>query len=74
MEALRQKRGLALDDPEETGCKHEKCCPEFNSEEAKNLDSYEVRKKYPRFMGACPDCGSQVIYYASAEHYIMGDW
>lgn len=34
----------------------------------------EIRKRWPRFMGACPTCGANVIVYASTEHYTYGDW
>lgn len=35
----------------------------------------EIRKRWPRLCGKCPKgCGYDGIYYASREHYIMGDW
>ncbi len=35
----------------------------------------EIRKRWPRLMGACPKgCGFHGIYYASAAHYTFGDW
>lgn len=34
----------------------------------------EIRKRWPRFDGECPDCGKHLIAYASSEHYIFGDW
>ena len=47
----------------------------FDPEEAKGLDAYEVRKKFPRMWGPCPKgCGFNGIAYASPEHYIAGDW
>ena len=55
-------------------CDHEKCKPEYDSELAKNMTSIEVRKHFPRFFGKCPDCNEEVIYYASTEHFVMGDW
>jgi len=56
-------------------CTHPQTTPPFDAEDARKLnDAGEVRKKYPRFFGQCPDCGAQVIGYASYEHYIMGDW
>lgn len=60
------------DDP--NACKHESCTPEFDPELAKGLSSSEVQRKFPRFDGVCPDCQGLVIVYASAAHYILGDW
>jgi predicted RNA-binding Zn-ribbon protein involved in translation (DUF1610 family) len=34
----------------------------------------EIRKRWPRGEGQCPDCGGQVIAYASHAHYTYGDW
>ncbi len=39
-----------------------------------SLSESEVRRRFPRYEGPCPDCGEGVIFYASAEHYIAGDW
>ena len=55
-------------------CKHEAVQPTFDNEAAAGLDEHEVRKRWPRFSGRCSECGQRVILYASAEHYIMGDW
>jgi hypothetical protein len=56
-------------------CKHTGVpLPAFNSSEAFNIQSEEVRKRFPRFSGTCPDCKGLVIVYASYEHYIAGDW
>lgn len=47
----------------------------FDQEDAKNLKTPEVRKKYPRLDGECPKgCGFSGIGYASHAHYIYGDW
>jgi hypothetical protein len=47
----------------------------YNSEEAAGRSSYEVREKFPRLSGYCPlGCGYYGVYYASFEHYVMGDW
>ena len=59
-------------DPET--CEHPKCLPKFDEKAARGLDEFEVRKRWPRFDGKCPDCGALLIQYASAMHYIMGDW
>lgn len=48
---------------------HEKIV-HFDSEKAKDMDTYQVRKNYPRVQ--CPACGA--VIYASFEHYIAGDW
>lgn len=42
----------------------------FDSQAAKELDPYEIRKRWPRV--TCPECRS--LLYASYEHYIAGDW
>jgi len=55
-------------------CPHEKVMPEFDAKAAYNLDAYEVRRRWPRFEGNCPDCGERLIAYASAAHYVAGDW
>lgn len=46
----------------------------FDAEAAKALDSYDVRKRWPRLDQECPDCKARVISYASFEHYIAGDY
>ncbi len=33
----------------------------------------EIRRRWPRG-NKCPDCGMMGIFYASYEHYIIGDW
>lgn len=48
--------------------------PKFDREKAKTMTSDEVRRIYPRLHYACPACKSNVIGYASFEHYLMGDW
>lgn len=56
-------------------CDHALHTPPF---EASVIDpeasTEEVRKRFPRFMGECSECGGYVILYASLEHYIRGDW
>jgi len=40
-----------------------------------NPNAAEVRRRWPRLNGPCPlGCGYVGIYYASREHYILGDW
>jgi hypothetical protein len=41
---------------------------------ARGLSAEEVRKRWPRFYGPCPDCNTTVIHYASTAHYVLGDW
>jgi len=55
-------------------CHHEKVMPVVNDDELLSMSSYEVRDKYPRFFGVCPDCKQRVICYASMKHYVAGDW
>lgn len=59
-------------DPKE--CTHEKVTPTVTDEQLKGLDAGEVRARYPRFVGKCPDCGTELIAYASRYHYMAGDW
>lgn len=57
-------------------CQHEKCVPkiDISDDELAKLTTEEVRQRYPRFDGQCPDCGQRVIFYASNMHYIAGDY
>lgn len=55
-------------------CDHAACIPAFDEDAAKGLDASEVRRRWPRFMGRCRDCGAQVIMYASWMQYIAGDY
>lgn len=57
-----------------TECKHPKTLPAFDEAAARGLGAGEVRARWPRFYGPCPDCGAQMIAYASYLHYLMGDW
>lgn len=42
---------------------------------AGNPAAEEIRRRWPRLYGLCPKgCGYNGIYYASHEHYVMGDW
>jgi hypothetical protein len=55
-------------------CPHARVMPTFDAIEARGLNSAQVRKRWPRFKGECPDCGDRMIAYASFEHYMAGDW
>lgn len=55
-------------------CTHDGAKVEFDEEAAKGLSVAEIRQRWPRFYGACPDCGRLIIKYASFMHYGMGDW
>lgn len=55
-------------------CDHAASMPKFDKIAAEGLGSYEVRERWPRFMGNCAECGQMVILYESFEHYLMGDW
>ena len=46
----------------------------FDADAAKGLTTYEIRARFPRFEGRCPDCGVSLIYYADYAHYVYGDW
>jgi hypothetical protein len=58
----------------ETDCAHPSATPAFDEEAARPLPAAEVRERWPRFFGTCPDCGISGIFYASFAHYVMGDW
>ena len=60
--------------PDQPGCSHFRCVPPFDPVAARLLEAEEVRLRWPRFEGPCPDCGELVIWYASPEHFIAGDW
>ena len=59
---------------ESMGCPHTACQPDFDEEGSRDCSAAEVRKRWPRFHGTCPRCGERLILYASALHYIRGDW
>lgn len=58
----------------QSACEHPDTLPPFDADAARGLDEREVRRRWPRFEGPCPACGALVIGYASAAHYIAGDW
>lgn len=55
-------------------CQHDGAKVEFDIVEAQKLDAHAIRQRFPRFNGKCPDCGCDLIKYASMEHYYYGDW
>lgn len=56
-------------------CKHEHPPGDFDAMFGVcNACTHEIRKRWPRGEGQCPDCGGQVIAYASYAHYGYGDW
>lgn len=57
-----------------SNCNHPKCIAVFDEEAAKGLDAVEVRRRWPRFEGRCPDCLAHMIVYASFAHCVCGDW
>ena len=56
------------------GCKHENLPVKYDSADCAGKGDAYVRKNYPRFYGPCPDCGENMIGYASFEHFVAGDW
>jgi len=60
----------------QNGCRHLRVHVEFDEEEMLrlNMSSADVQRRWPRFWGNCPDCGEMLIKYASAIHFIAGDW
>ncbi len=67
-------KSMAQPRQDKKNCTHAKCMPEFNEEEAEKMTAKQIREKYPRFQGICPDCGEQLIMYASTKQYIYGDY
>lgn len=63
-----------LAQPKAPVCEHPLTAVTFDEEASKGLSSQEIRKRWPRFHGPCPDCGETMIVYASYLHYVMGDW
>jgi hypothetical protein len=56
-------------------CQHPNLPPvPFDHEAARGLDSYEIRKRWPRGSDLCNVCGNYIVRYASFEHYCAGDW
>jgi hypothetical protein len=55
-------------------CDHVYPMPEFDEAAAKFLTPAEVRKRWPRYDGPCPNCGQRILSYASLSHFICGDW
>lgn len=56
-------------------CLHEAApSPPFDEEAARGLSSTEIQRRWPRWVGRCPGCGQVLIRYASALHYVAGDW
>lgn len=55
-------------------CTHPQVMPQYRDADFENLSASEIKQKFPRFFGQCPDCGEQVILYSSTLHYIAGDW
>lgn len=55
-------------------CQHTTVAPKYNDQDFGTLDEYEVRRRFPRFDGTCPECGTRIIIYSSYMHYIAGDW
>lgn len=58
------------------GCEHKQALEavSFDKDAAAGLTAYEVRKRWPRYSGICPECRCPLIGYASTEHYLAGDW
>lgn len=56
-------------------CNHPRTpVPAFDEVAARGLSAEEVRRRWPRGEGPCPDCGVPMITYASGAHFAYGDW
>jgi hypothetical protein len=65
----------AEENPVQAACDHGVVFDEEEYKKVGNMSDTEVRKRWPRLMGACPKgCGFNGIGYASYLHYIAGDW
>jgi hypothetical protein len=62
--------------PAPADCDHPRCVPPngFDAAAATALTAEEVRERWPRWWGPCPDCGGHVIGYKSRSHAYAGDW
>lgn len=60
--------------PPDVDCDHVYPLPSFDEDAARGMDPYEVRKRWPRYSGPCPNCGQPIVSYASIAHYVAGDW
>lgn len=63
-----------LDSSPPPECEHANVEVHFDPVAARKMNVAEIRKTFPRFYGKCPDCGCDLIKYASYVHYLMGDW
>ena len=72
----RKRTILTLDEilSEPKDCKHPKCMPKWDEKACEGKTAAWVREHFPRFAGVCPDCGVQLIMYASEAQYICGDY
>jgi len=71
---ILDENGIPYKCQDKETCEHNGAVVTFDHEAAKGLDTYEIRKRWPRFFGTCPDCGCQLIKYHSKAHYVYGDW
>lgn len=58
-------------------CQHESVPePTFDKTiaDSEELDSYEVKRRWPRTCEMCKQCGKTVIKYESWAHFVYGDW
>lgn len=58
----------------QAACDHAAVMPTFDAAAAAGLSVAEVRHRWPRFDGKCPNCGATLLCYASVEHYTAGGW
>ena len=42
-------------------CEHAKVMPNYDDKDFDGLDEFEIRRRFPRFHGECPDCGARLI-------------
>jgi hypothetical protein len=72
----RRLRRLERRHHRQVRCKHAPLMARvaFDPKAARGLRAGEVRQRWPRLCARCPNCGDNVIAYASFQHYIAGDW
>lgn len=64
-----------MTEQEKLNCRHVNMkLPNFDEGVNECKSWHEVRMRYPRYQGECPDCDKFLTVYANAEHRKAGNW